>query len=158
MANGGFFPIRIFPFPPKCPCKSLLALVPLVDFLVTNSLPMSGKLSYLVINPVSMTHCDDSDHLSPPINCVYDSKSLHPKFPESLKFPDERLSTVGIFTQGSNCRLDALFEVWREMADDFGNVRGNIRPKGGHYRRRFLEGRSGSPNTSSNENPLLPAA
>jgi hypothetical protein len=44
------------------------------------------------------------------------------------------------------------------MPDDLSDVRGDIEAESDHRRLRPLPGASGSPKTSSNDSPFLPAA
>jgi len=115
-------------------------------------------LHHFLVNRSSIADGKNSNNLGASGHGVDDAKPVHPVLPVSIQLPYERLPPVRIFAERANRCLHAALYVWREMADDLGDVWWDVRPMERYYRRRFLEGSSGSPNTSSKESPLLRAA
>ena len=102
-----------------------------------------------------MANGHEADQSGFSIDRIHDPKAANAILPESLKFALERFTAGGIAGYGAKRRLDGSFQVGMEGADDFGNVRGDIRPVGAHAVRRFFSWIRGSPNTWSKVSPFL---
>src|SRR5438309_255019 len=112
----------------------------------------------LFVDRAPRTDGDDPDDLLGSINAVDNAEPPHSVLPVALQFPLKGFAVGRIGAKSSNSLPDAAFQIRMEMTDDFGHPWRDGRPEQGHYRLRFFTGRSGSPNTSSNDNPLPPFA
>jgi len=102
----------------------------------------------------------DGDHAHHAVHAfVDDAESPHAILPEPLKLASQRLPCTGIAGEKTKPFLDAVLHLRRERADHHGDVGWHVEPEENAHRRRLTgTGRSGSPKTSSNDNPTLPAA
>src|SRR5262245_36683381 len=94
---------------------------------------------------------DDTDHAVHGL--IDDAESAHAVLPVAHELPPERLSRSPVTRQKTERLLDSLLHVRRKGANDVGNVGRDVVPADDAHRRRFRATWSGSPKTSSNENP-----
>ena len=90
------------------------------------------------------------------VDRVDDSKTADAILPQAVEFAHERLPALWVGCNCTNSRFDGTFQVWMERTDHLSHMRRDIGTEGIHAVRRFLEGVSGSPNTSSKEKPFFP--
>jgi hypothetical protein len=105
-----------------------------------------------------MPNRDDSNQLVGTIERIDDSEPFHSVLPQPFEFPFKGLTKAGIEACCSDRSLDPSFDIRWEMANNIGNVGGDVELMDGRHLRLFLVGWSASPNTPSNERPFLPAA
>lgn len=74
-----------------------------------------------------MTNRDNADNLTASIEAIHDSETGYSVFPVPIQFSHERGSGMRIETECANRSFDAAFDVRRDMTNDFGNVRWDIR-------------------------------
>lgn len=120
--------------------------------------PPPEAFRHLLIDRAPVPYREDTENFSPPVDGVDEAESPDPEFPQTLELAPERLAMRGVKAQGANRRLDATLDFRGQVPDDRGDVGRNVRAVARHQRPRFRAGRSGSPNTSSNESPFPPAA
>ncbi len=119
---------------------------------------LSQLVRRLFVDRAPRANGDNSDGPVGSINAVDDAEPTNAVLPVTLQFLLKGFAIVRIGADGSYGVLDAALQFWREMADDFGDGRRDIRPETSHYRLRFFTGWSGSPNTSSKDKPFSPFA
>src|SRR5688572_5977423 len=109
------------------------------------------QIGEFLVNHAPVTDRDDLEHAPPAVHGINDAKALHAVLPQPLEFTLQGFAGARLIAQGANRSLHAALYLRREVADDVGDVRWNVRPVAGHQRRLLRTGRSGSPNTSSKE-------
>lgn len=124
--------------------------IPLFDF--------SPQLSREVfVDRLARVNCHEADGVAGSVGSVDDPETAHAKFPEPPQCAAQRLPAFRVEGNRANRGFDRSFQIGMERADDLRHMRRDVRTEGVHAGRRFLAGAIGSPNTSSNERPFLPA-
>lgn len=98
-----------------------------------------------------------ADNVTPSIDFVHDPKAPDAETPEGLQIALKRRTDRRIRANGAEGRFDRVFDFWREMAENLGNVRGDVELERSHsaaYRAGLFLSTTGSPNTSSNDRPF----
>lgn len=74
-----------------------------------------------------MAHSNDPERTAGSIHLVNDSKPPHAILPQTGKLSDQQRANLGITRECTNRLLDALLHIRRKTANDFGNVRRDVR-------------------------------
>ena len=107
------------------------------------------------MTPMADGHEVDDPRLA--VDRIDDSEPSDSKLPQAGQFPHKGFATLRVDCDGSNSRFDGTLQFGMKRADRISDMRRDIGTEGRHTVRRFFAGVTGSPNTSSNERPFLPA-
>lgn len=116
-------------------------------------LPYPLRQFFVDRSPVPDGH--EANGYSLMIDGVDNPKSPNSILPEPFQFSAERFATGRIGCDRADGSFDRLFKVGMERAKDLRHMRRDNGLKRLHAVRRFFAGVSGSPNSSSNDNPFF---
>ena len=116
----------------------------------------SQSISQFLIHMPTMADSHQMNRALFAIDGVHDPKPADTKFPQAVELAQERLPTLRIGRNATNCSLDGTCQVKMERADHLSHMGRDIGTERSHAVRRFFTGVNGSPNTSSKARPFLP--
>src|SRR5437016_3057178 len=90
----------------------------------------------LFVDRAPRTDGDDPDDPLASIDAVDDAEPPNPVLPVTLQVLLQGVAAVRIAADGTDGVLDAALQLRREMADELGDWRRDIRPETRHYRLR----------------------